>query len=52
MLSIKNLVFKERLVKKLIDWYISLYFIWWGNIYQCSQTMTIQFNENSSGSEC
>ena len=27
MLSIKNLVFKKRLVKKLVDWYVSLYFI-------------------------
>ena len=27
MLSTKDLVFKERLVKKLIDWYISLYII-------------------------
>ena len=27
MLSTKDLVFKERLVKKLIGWYISLYII-------------------------
>ena len=27
MLSIKNLVFKERLVKKLVDQYVNLYFI-------------------------
>jgi len=27
MLSIKNLVFKERLVKKLVDQYVSLYII-------------------------
>jgi len=27
MLSIKNLVFKERLVKKLVDQYVDLYFI-------------------------
>ena len=27
MLSIKDLVFKERLAKKLVDWYISSYII-------------------------
>ena len=27
MLSTKNLVFKERLAKKLVDQYIGLYFI-------------------------
>ena len=27
MLSIKNLVFKERLAKKLVDWYVGLYTI-------------------------
>jgi len=27
MLSIKNLVFKERLAKKLVDWYVSSYII-------------------------
>ena len=27
MLSINNLVFKERLVKKLVDQYVSLYII-------------------------
>jgi len=27
MLSTKNLVFKERLMKKLVDWYVGLYFI-------------------------
>ena len=27
MLSIKDLVFKEQLKKKLVDWYISLYII-------------------------
>ena len=27
MLSTKNLVFKERPAKKLVDWYVGLYFI-------------------------
>jgi len=27
MLSTKNLVFKERLAKKLVDWYVSSYII-------------------------
>ena len=27
MLSTKNLVFKERQAKKLVDWYVGLYFI-------------------------
>jgi len=27
MLSMKDLVFKKRLVKKLVDWYVSLYII-------------------------
>ena len=27
MLNMKNLVFKERLVKKLVDQYVGLYFI-------------------------
>jgi len=27
MLSMKDLVFKEHLAKKLVDWYISPYFI-------------------------
>ena len=27
MLSIKNLMFKKRLARKLVDWYISLYII-------------------------
>jgi len=27
MLSIKDLVFKERPVKKLVDWYVGLYII-------------------------
>jgi len=27
MLSMKDLMFKERPVKKLVDWYISLYII-------------------------
>jgi len=27
MLSMKYLVFKERLAKKLVDWYIGLYII-------------------------
>jgi len=27
MLSIKDLVFKERPVKKIVDWYIGSYFI-------------------------
>ena len=27
MLSMKDLVFKKRLVKKLVDWYISSYII-------------------------
>ena len=27
MLSIKDLVFKERLARKLVDWYVSLYVI-------------------------
>ena len=27
MVSIKNLVFKKRLVKKLVDWYVGPYFI-------------------------
>jgi len=27
MLSIKDIMFKERLVKKLVDWYVGLYII-------------------------
>jgi len=27
MLSMKDLIFKERPTKKLVDWYVGLYFI-------------------------
>ena len=46
MLSTKDLVFKKRLARKLVDQYISPY------INQCNQTTIADFNEDSSGCEC
>jgi len=45
MLSIKNLMFK-KLAKKLVNWYISPYFI-----DEVIQITTTQFNENSFSSK-
>jgi len=45
MLSTKDLVFKKRLARKLVDQYISPY------INQCNQTTIADFNEDSSDCE-
>ena len=48
MLSIKNLIFKERLAKKLVDYYVRPYI----NINQYGQITTACFNENPSSGKC
>jgi len=51
MLSIKDLVFKEWLVKKLIDWYVSLYIIEEVVSTNAVELKTAYYNENSSSSK-
>jgi len=43
----KDLVCKKRPAKKLVNWYISLYY-WWDSFHQYSQITTVNFNKNSS----
>jgi len=50
MLDIKNLIFKEKLAKKLVDQYVSHYE--WCSFYQYSQITTANFNENLPSCEC
>jgi len=50
MLSIKDLVFKKRPARKLVDWYIGLYY-WQSSLYQCDQVMITDFNKDSSNCE-
>jgi len=54
MLSMKDLVFKEKLAKKLIDCYVGPYIIdeVVSSINQCSQMTTTCFNEDTSGGKC
>lgn len=53
MLSTKNLIFKKRLVKKLIEKYIGLYIVEnvMSNIKEYSKVKATSLYENSSGSE-
>ena len=42
MLSMKDLVFKERPVRKLVDWYVGLYIIEevvFVIVWECGQTL-------------
>jgi len=41
MLNTKDLIFKKRPVKKLVE----------GDFYQCGQVTTANLNENTSGSK-
>jgi len=48
ILSIKDLVFKEWLAKKLIDWYVGLYIIEEIVSTNAVELKTTYYNENSS----
>ena len=50
LLSTKNLVFKERLAKKLVDHYRPISH-WQDSFYQYGQITTAYFDKNSSSSE-
>ena len=50
MLSIKDLVFKKRPARKLVDWYVGLYH-WQNSFYQCDQVMITDFNKDLSSCE-
>ena len=52
MLNIKDLVFKERLAKKLVNWYVGSYIIDKVVSTNAVKFRTANFNENSPSCEC
>ncbi len=52
LLSTKDLVFKERPVRKLTERYVGPYEIEEVVLSKCSQTTVANFDENTSSSQC
>ena len=52
MLSAKDLVFKERLVKKLIECYTKPYIVKKSNIQECNKAKAASLYKDSSSGEC